>query len=80
MSYDILNHPKVENIIHANKCLRKLEMVDCGLRFPQIGDLSKIKLVAFSDASHASLPDSYSNGEGFIIFLVGEDGKSCPLP
>ena len=55
-------------------------MVDCGLRFPQIGDLSKIKLVAFSDASHASLPDSYSNGEGFIIFLVGEDGKSCPLP
>ena len=26
----VLNHPKVENIIHANKCLRKLEMVDCG--------------------------------------------------
>lgn len=85
VSYDvlelscILNHPKVDNMIQANKCLRKAEMVDCSLKFPHLGDLNKIKLVAFSDASFASLPDGYSSAEGFIIFLVGEDGKSCPL-
>ena len=54
-------------------------MVDSCLRFPHLGDLSKVKLVVFSDASHASLPDGYSSAEGFIVFLIGENGKSCPL-
>lgn len=85
MSYNVfdmscvLNHSKVENIIQANKCLRELEMVDRSFKFPQLEDMNKIKLVAFSDASHANLPNDYSNAEGFIIFLVGEDGKSCLL-
>ena len=75
----LLNHPKVEDIIQANKCLRKLEMVDCTLRFSNLGDMSKAKIVTFSDASHANLPDGYSSAGGFVIFLVGENGKSCPL-
>ncbi|KAK4327467.1 hypothetical protein Pmani_002131 [Petrolisthes manimaculis] len=85
VSYDVLNmscvlnHPKVENVIQANKCLRRLEIVDSCLRFPHLGDLSNVKLIVFSDASHASLPDGYSSAGGFIIFLVGENGKSCPF-
>ena len=85
VSYDVLNfscllnHPKVGDIIEANKCLRKLDMMDCTLKFSNLGDLSKAKIITFSDASHANLPDGYSSAGGFIIFLVGENGKSCPL-
>ena len=85
VSYDllemscVLNHPKVDNVIQANKYLRKMEMVDGSLKISQLGNLDKVKLLAFSDASHASLLDGYSSAEGFIIFLVGEDGESCPL-
>ena len=85
VSYDVLDiscvlgHPKIENLIQANKCLKKLEMMESCLKFPHLGDLSMVKLVVFSDASHANLPDGYSSAEGFIIFLVGENGRSCPL-
>ena len=47
--------------------------------FPDLGDPKSLKLVAFSDASHANLPDGFSSAGGYIIFLVGENEKCCPL-
>ena len=38
-----------------------------------------MKLVVFSDASHANLPDRYSSAGGYIIFLIGNNKRSCPL-
>merc|ERR1712198_15773 len=32
-----------------------------------------------SDGSHANFPDGFSSAGGFIVFLVGENGNSCPL-
>ena len=49
------------------------------MSFPDLGDLQKVQLITLSDASHANLPDGFSSAGGFIIFLVGENGKSCPL-
>ena len=75
----IMSNPTVEHLIQANKCVKKMGMVECNLRFPNLGDLQKVKLIALSDASHANLPDGFSSAGGFIVFLVGENGKSCPL-
>ena len=85
ISYDVLElsctmkQPKIENILKANKCIKKLRNEECFLSFPCLGDLNKMKLVTFSDASHANLPDNVSSAGGFVIILVGENGKSCPL-
>ena len=63
----------------ANKCVRKLNNEECKLFFPVLGDLKKCKLVTYSDASHANLPDGSSSAGGNVVFLVGENGKACAL-
>ena len=47
--------------------------------FPNLGDPEELKLVVFSDASHANLADGYSSAGGYVIFLVGSNGNSSPL-
>lgn len=85
ISYDVLElscsmkHPKVEHLMNANKCVRKLNNEECDLHFPALGDLKKCKIVAYSDASHAILPDGSSSAGGHVIFLVGENGRACVL-
>ena len=74
-----LKHPVINDILMANKCLRKVKMEECSIRFPFLGDINKLNLIAFSDASHANLSDGYSSGGGYIIFLVNDQGKCCPL-
>ena len=74
-----MSHPKIEHILQANKCLKKVGMTETFLQFPNLGNLKNVRLVSLSDASHANLPDGYSSAGGFIIFLVGENGKCCPL-
>ena len=73
-----LKEPVKENILRANKTIRKLNYEDGEILFPDLGDLKKVKLVVFTDASHANLPDGYSSAGGFIIFLVGNN-RCCPL-
>lgn len=85
LSYDVLelsckvNNPRVEDLIEANKCLRKACTFESSMYFPELGDSSKYKLVVYSDASHAGLPDGSSSAGGFVVFLVGENGNSSPL-
>jgi len=85
LTYDVLelsckvNSLKVEDLIEANKCLRKACTFESSMYFPELGDICKYKLVVYSDASYANLPDGYSSAGGFVIFLVGENGNSCPL-
>ena len=74
-----MSNTKVENLIQANKCMKKMCMTESFMSFPNLGDLQKVKLITLSDASHANLPDGFSSAGGFIIILVGENGKSCPL-
>ena len=74
-----MSHPRVEHILQANKCLKKISMSECSMYFPNVGYLRKSHLFVFSDASHANLTDGFSSAGRFIIFLVGENGKSCPL-
>jgi len=80
-SCDLSNRVKdstTDDIRLANKYLRKLKNSTAQIHLPDIGDVKKAKLYAFSDASHANLPGFKSQG-GFIIFIKGENGHSAPI-
>ena len=85
LSYDVLelsckvNNPKIGDIFDANKCLKKACMFESSMYFPGLNDLNNCKLVVFSDASHANLPNGVSSAGGFIIFLADDKGNVCPL-
>jgi len=62
----VLKFATIGEVQNANKTLKKLSLEKCTLWFSELGDLKGMKLVIFSDASHANLPDSYSNTTRFI--------------
>jgi hypothetical protein len=74
-SYDELelsmmsNKATVNEILKLNKMFLKLKQDSVILRYQKLGELEKIKLSVFSDASYANLPDGESSGMGFLIFL-----------
>ena len=53
-------HATVKDVDEANKALRKLQSKTIHLRFPNLGNPSKVQGVAYSDATYASLPDDSS--------------------
>lgn len=68
-----INNGKVQDILDANKVIRRLKSDGIPLKFQHLGD-GKLSLVVFSDASLGNLPDGGSQG-GHLVFLVGETGK-----
>ena len=68
----------INNIVEANKAVKKLQSEDVFLNFKSLGDLKKVEITAYSDASHANLRDASSQG-GYIIFLQSEDGSVSPI-
>uniref|UniRef100_A0A7M5XEQ1 Integrase catalytic domain-containing protein n=1 Tax=Clytia hemisphaerica TaxID=252671 RepID=A0A7M5XEQ1_9CNID len=80
-SCDLSNRVKdgtTDDIRLANKYLRKLQNSTAQIHLPNIGDVTKSTLYAYSDASHANLPGFKSQG-GFIILIKGENGHSAPI-
>ena len=81
LSYDVLelsfkvNNSKFGDIFDANKCLKKACMFESSMYFPKLNDLNNCKIVVFSDASHANLPNGVSSAGGFIIFLADNKGN-----
>ena len=70
--------PTVRKIIEANKALAKLQSRKSSIKFPNLGDPSKLRVVSYSDATYASLPDGSSQG-GVITFVEGSNGKVAPI-
>ena len=71
-------NPTIENILNANKAVRKIKSNnDVQLRFPDLGSFSKIEIIVYSDATHASLPDGASQG-AYVVFCKGK-GKVAPI-
>ena len=70
--------PTVRNVIVANKAIRQLKNNSSSkLQFPNLGNLERIKVLVYCDATHASLPSGASQG-GLIVFLAGE-GNLAPI-
>ena len=84
LSYDISDMSsmiKLENvdcIKQANKTLKKAKKEKSQISVPDLGILENVKLVVYSDASHANLIDGGSQG-GYVIFLQGKNGNYLPV-
>ena len=68
----------VEDVMHANKVVRKAKSYTVRLRFRDLGDVKRAELISFSDASLGNMNNGASQG-GHIIFLVGENGNYSPI-
>merc|ERR1712240_866378 len=70
--------PKVKSILEANKTIRKLRTDQLKIVYSFLGEPEKMKVIAYGDGSHASLPSGASQG-GNLVFLTGENGKAAPI-
>ena len=73
-----MKNPKIENVLAANKLLRKVKEQPLRINFPNLSDLGNIQLICFSDASLANLPSGRTSG-GYIVFTAIPDGACCPI-
>ena len=71
-------HPKVNNLVEANLALQKLKSKKGHINFLNLGNPNQLKVICYSDATYASLPDGSSQG-GFIVFVQGSNGLLSPL-
>ena len=67
-------HATVADVYRANKAVRKVRGQSVTMYFPSDLDLLSCRIVAFSDASYANLPDKGSQG-AYIIFLCDGVGR-----
>ena len=66
-------------VLHeANKALTKLKSRKVSLKIPNLGTPNDLRVLAYSDATYASLEDGSSQG-GFIVFVQGKDNKVAPI-
>ena len=68
----------VGEVVKANKCVKKLKSEEVYLKFTNLGDMKKAKLVSYTDASFNNLGDNGSQG-GNVCFLLGENGSHSVL-
>ena len=70
-------HATVKDVDEANKAFRKPQSKTVHLKFPNLGNPSKVQAIACSDATYASLP-AESSQDVLIVFLQGENGCVAP--
>ena len=84
LAYDVIEHSTKFNkatkadMDKVNKSIMKGKIM-LENRFSVLGPTVKWKLVGFSDAAWANLPDEVSSTMGYVIFLVGDEEKCAPL-
>ena len=64
--------------IEANKALAKMKSENVKLTFPSLGNYKKISVLAYTDATHASLDEGKSQC-AHIIFVKGDNDKIAPI-
>ena len=74
----LMKTPEVGNLMKANKILSKVKETPLCTKFPDLGNLEKLKIICYSDASLGNLSSGKSVG-GHVIFLLGENGSVCPV-
>ena len=68
-----------QDLISASKLATKIKSQDCSIIFPKLQDISGWKLLLFTDAAFGNLPDGVSSTQAYVIFLVDQRGKCCPV-
>ena len=84
LSFDIsecnllIKKDRVECFRQVNKHIKKAKKEKSQVVIPNLGCSSELSIIGYSDASFANLDDGGSQG-GYIIFVVGKNGKHFPL-
>ena len=73
-----IKNATVSHLVKANKILRNVKNSPNSIGFSKLSDLKNLKVVVYTDASFANLPNGGSQG-GQIVFLVDKNNNSCPL-
>ena len=73
-----LKNARVQDILDANKVVKKIKSETVILKFQHLGITQNIRMGVFSNASLANLPDAGSQG-GNSICLPRGNGKASPL-
>lgn len=68
----------VSDILHLNQLVKRLQMTNVNLYFPNMSSANEYTIVCFTDASFRSLPREGSQA-GFIIFIQTPNGNKCPI-
>ena len=58
---------------------KKIKSKDWKLVFPYLKSIDDLKMLTFTDASYASLPDGEFNAGGYVILLCGKDNEAMVL-
>ena len=71
----------VRNLKEVKKCIKMVKSDKVNMVHPKLGHVAgwKIRDWKMGDGVHANLPDKVSSSGGHIVFLVDENGSSCPL-
>ena len=67
-----------EDLFQCNKTVKRAKEI-IEVVFPDLESFSEWRLVVFSDASFANLPDKISSCFAYIVLLVGANGRCCPV-
>lgn len=67
----------VKSLVEANKAIKCLKSKEVQLVFPGLGNPDQLKVVAYGDGSHNSLPNGDSQG-GHIVFIQGNE-RAAPI-
>ena len=67
-----------EDLSQCNKTVKRAKE-NIEVIFPDLRSFSEWRLVVFSDASFANLPDKISSCFAYIVLLVGAEGRCCPV-
>ena len=73
-----IKNATVSHLVKANKILRNVKNSPNSIGFTKLFDLKNLKVVVYTDASFANLPNGGSQG-GQIVFLGDKHNNSCPL-
>ena len=74
-----LTKPFVQDFLRAVKAIQKLKFNDVSICIPCLGNVSKWKLMVWTDAAFANLSDKVSSAGGYVIFLADGELNSSPL-
>ena len=72
------NSATSEDLKSANKLLRKMKRLSSKIEIPRLND-DEWYIVVFTDAALANLPDGVSSTSAYIIFIVVNARKCCPI-
>ena len=84
MAYDAceisacVKNATVEDVMQANKVIRKAKSNAVSLRFRELEDVKRAELISFLDASLGNSKGGASQS-GHITFLVGKNGNYSPI-